>query len=69
MLIRVLFVVLVAFPLAVTLTVVTAFAGDQSAKDQNANNTFTRALERPAPQRDLRDNLSNQIASDHSVRS
>lgn len=64
MLIRVLFVVLFAVPLAVALTVVTAFAGNQSAKDQaklqNANNTFPRALERPAAQRDLRDNLSNQ---------
>jgi hypothetical protein len=64
MLIRVLFVALVAFPLAVALTIVTAFAGDQSAKDQvklqNAGSAFNRALERPAAQRDLSDNLSNQ---------
>jgi hypothetical protein len=63
MLIRVLFVVLFAFPLAVALTIATALAGDQSAKDQvklqNATNAFNRALARPA-QRDLRDNLSNQ---------
>ena len=64
MLIRVLFVVFFAVPLAVALTIVSAFAGDQSAKDQiklqDANSAFTRALERPAPQRDLRDTVSNQ---------
>ena len=64
MLIRVLVVVLIAFPLAVALAVATALAGDQSAQDQiklqNANNTFTRPLERPAPLRDMRDTLPNQ---------